>query len=43
MLKFKMHISREPLILGQQMSSFDKKHFINQDFIHGYCEVFNMA
>ena len=27
-LNFKMHISREPLMLEQQMSWFDKKSFI---------------
>ena len=37
-----MHISREPVILKQQISLFGKKFFfINYDF-HGYCEVLNM-
>ena len=39
-LNFKMHISREQLILEQQMSSFDKKSFINfRTFIHGYAII----
>ena len=40
-LNFKMHISRKSLILEQQMSSFDLS--LIRSFIHGYCEVFNMA
>ena len=37
-----MHMSREPVILKQQISSFGKKFFfINYDF-HGYCEVLDM-
>ena len=42
-LKLKMLISRKPVTLEQQMSSFGKKRFpLIRTFIHGYCEVLNM-
>ena len=37
-----MHISRETVILEQQMSSFEKNLSLIRTFIHGSCEVSNM-
>ena len=37
-----MHISRKPVILEQQMSSFGKHLSLFTTLIHGYCEISNM-
>ena len=37
-----MHMSKEPVVIEQQMSSFGKNLSLIRIFIHGYCEVLNM-